>query len=450
MNASNAVQADQTGQLKELLALHEVALASMSHGLCMVDAEQRVVLYNKRFLEMYNLSPEVARVGMPMADLIAHSAAQGNFPASQLELVKRRRADMMARGLPFRLLRQMSRGRTFAMDYRPIAGGGWVTLVEDITERQRKDYAMRVQFERFDQAVNHMSHGLCAVDAEHRIVLFNPRFLEMFGLAEDVVRVGISMRDIIEHAAQRGYFPRATGEQVWQRRLDAMKPGKPYQQALNLRSGRNYVLHYHPMSDGGWVTLCEDVTERSRMERELRLQYERFDYAVNHMSHGLAMFGPDERLIVCNAQYLKMYGLDPAIAKPGISARDLLSLWVGALDEPNVTAEEIIREAQARVRRRQALNHAAAPQGRPRDRAPRRGRRQTADGSRLTRTSQIGSATSRRCASRTSCSMRRWRTWRTACACSTRTGVSSCATGAIWKCTVSHRKRPSPARRCWK
>ena len=57
---------------------------------------------------------------------------------------------MMARGLPFRLLRQMSRGRTFAMDYRPIAGGDWVTLVEDITERQRN--AMRIQFERFDQA----------------------------------------------------------------------------------------------------------------------------------------------------------------------------------------------------------------------------------------------------------------------------------------------------------
>ena len=47
---------------------------------------------------------------------------------------------MMARGQPFRLLRQMSRGRTFAMDYRPLAGGGWVTLVEDVTERQRKEY----------------------------------------------------------------------------------------------------------------------------------------------------------------------------------------------------------------------------------------------------------------------------------------------------------------------
>src|ERR1051325_9478520 len=349
MSASTAVQADPPDQLKQLLALHEAALSSMSHGLSMVDAEQRLVLYNKRFLEIFDLAPEVARIGMPMADLIAHSAARGNFPAAQIELVKRRRADMMARGLPFRLIRQMSRGRTFAMDYRPMAGGGWVTLVEDITERQRKDYAMRVQFERFEQAMNQMSHALCAVDAEHRVVLFNPRFLEMFGLAEDVVRIGVSMRDIIEHSAQRGYYPRATAEQVWQRRLELMKPGKPFQTALNLRNGRNYILHYHPMSDGGWVTLCEDVTERTRMERELHLQYERFDQAVNHMTHGLCMFGPDERLIVYTARYIEMYGLDPVTIRPGITHREVLEHWVAGGHDPGLPIDEFIARRRTTV-----------------------------------------------------------------------------------------------------
>jgi diguanylate cyclase (GGDEF)-like protein/PAS domain S-box-containing protein len=340
MKASKAVQADaEADQLKQLLALHEAALASMSHGLCMVDAEQRLVLFNKRFIDMYDLAPETLGPGMPIADVMAHSAARGNFPLEQLEEIKRRRAAMMARGEPFRLIRQMSRGRTFAMDYRPLPGGGWVTLVEDVTERQREQYDMRVQFERFDQAVNHMSHGLCAVDADHRIVLFNRRFMDMYGLSEDVIHVGASMRDVIEHAAQRGYFRHATAEKVWAKREERMRAGKPFQTPLNLQNGRNFILHYHPMSDGGWVTLCEDVTERYRMERELHLQYERFDQAINHMSHGLTMFGPDERLIVCNAQYVEMYGLDSAIAKPGISSRDLLALWVDSLDEPGMTAD---------------------------------------------------------------------------------------------------------------
>jgi len=343
MSASKAVQASsaETEELKALLALHEAALATMSHGLCMVDAEQRLVLFNRRYLDMFDLRSDVARPGLPVAELIAHSAARGNFPVEQLEDIKRRRLELMARGEPFRLMRQMSRGRTFAMDYRPLPGGGWVMLVEDVTERQRQQYELRVKFERFDQAVTQMSHGLCAVDADHRIVLFNARFVEMYGLSEDVIRVGVSMRDVIEHAAQRGFFPRAPAEKVWQRRLESMKPGKPFRQVLNLANGRNFVLHYHPMADGGWVTLCEDVTERHRMERELHQQYERFDQAVNHMSHGLTMFGPDEGLIVCNAQYIRMYGLDPAVAKPGISSRDLLALWVESLDEPGVTVDAI-------------------------------------------------------------------------------------------------------------
>src|SRR5947209_11436016 len=336
MNASKAVQADraEAGQLKELLALHEAALANMSHGLCMVDAGQRLALVNQRFIDLFEVPADKLYTGMPMRELIALSSASGNFPAAQVEEVARRRLDLMARGKPFRLLRQMSRGRTFALDYRPLANGGWVTLVDDVTERQRKEYDLRVEFERFDQAITQMSHGPCAVDADHRIVLYNARFLEMYGLTEDLVHVGVSMRDVIEHAARNGFFARAPAEIVWQRRLEKMRPGKPFQQDLNLQNGRNYILHYHPMADGGWVTLCEDVTERHRMERELRLQNERFDQAINNMSHGLSMFGPDERLIVCNGQYLKMYGLDPDAATPGTSLPDLLPTSVDSLDEP--------------------------------------------------------------------------------------------------------------------
>ena len=91
------------------------------------------------------------------------------------------------------------------------------------------------------------------------------------------------MRDVVDTVAARGYFPKATPERVWQRRLEKMAPRKPFQQYQNLRSGNEYILHYHPIDDGGWVTLCEDVTERHRMERELRQQFERFDQAISHM-----------------------------------------------------------------------------------------------------------------------------------------------------------------------
>jgi len=343
-----AAVCDDADRLKGQLALHEMALDSMAHGLCMLDATLRVALFNRRFIELYQFSPEVLRVGATLRRLVEHGAECGHYPATKIAEVYRRLMEQIARGAPFELRRQLSNGRTFVLRYRPAAEGGWVILLEDVTERQRKEYDLRVQFERFDQAVNHMSHGLCVVDADHRIALFNQKFLDMYELSPDFLKVGVWMRDVIAYGATHGFFD-ADPEQVWQRRLDRMAARKPFQQRQQLKNGRSYVLHYHPMAEGGWVTLCEDVTERKRMEETLRLQFERFDQALSHMSHGLCMFGPDERLIVCNTRYLDIYGLDPAVIKPGVTHRELLAHWTANGNEPGMSAQAFCEKRKAAV-----------------------------------------------------------------------------------------------------
>ncbi len=52
----------------------------------------------------------------------------------------------------------------------------------------------------------------------------------MFGVSNDVIRVGVSMRDVIDIVAARGYFPDATPERIWQRRLEKIAAGEPFQQ----------------------------------------------------------------------------------------------------------------------------------------------------------------------------------------------------------------------------
>src|SRR5215510_8704085 len=103
----------EVGELKALLALHEAAIECMAHGLCMVDASQRLTLYNRRFVEIFNLVPAAVRVGMPILEVMRHSAMRGNFPLAQLDEVMRRRAELMARGEPFRHERRMQSGRVF-------------------------------------------------------------------------------------------------------------------------------------------------------------------------------------------------------------------------------------------------------------------------------------------------------------------------------------------------
>ena len=329
----------ETTRPTQSLALQAAVLENLSHGVCVFDAEQRIALFNTRYIEMYDLDPAEVWIGRPLLELLRHSAIRGNLPVTQVEEYYAKRLDTMRRGEPFRVLRQRPNGRTLSLSFRPLEGGHWMVAVEDVTARQHQEYELRARFERYDQAINHMSHGLCVTDADSRIVMFNQLFLDMYDVSPEVAKVGAHMRDVIAHVAARGFFPQATAQRVWERRLEKMAPRKPFQQYQRLHGNKEFILHYHPMDDGGWVTLCEDMTERFRMERELRVQYERFDQALSHMSHGLCMFGPDERLIVCNARYLDLYGLDPAVVKPGVTHRELLAHWIASGNEPGVSAD---------------------------------------------------------------------------------------------------------------
>lgn len=46
--------------------------------------------------------------------------------------------------------------------------------------------------------------------------------------------------------------------------------------------------------------------------------------AFNNMTQGLCMWDEQTRLLVCNDRYIAMYGMSPAVVKPGIAIRDVL------------------------------------------------------------------------------------------------------------------------------
>ena len=63
---------------------------------------------------------------------------------------------------------------------------------------QMQEVELRTRNERFDAALNNMSHGLCMVDANERIIVFNARFAQLFCL-DSTVRPGTTLRGLVAH-----------------------------------------------------------------------------------------------------------------------------------------------------------------------------------------------------------------------------------------------------------
>src|SRR5437588_11753565 len=109
----------------------------MTQGLCMFDGNARLVICNERYLEMYGLTSEHAYPGCHLRDLLEYRKATGTFFQDIDEYVaaaKRR----VVEGKIFNNVVEV-KGRSISVGNRPIAGGGWVSTHEDITEQRQAD-----------------------------------------------------------------------------------------------------------------------------------------------------------------------------------------------------------------------------------------------------------------------------------------------------------------------
>jgi methyl-accepting chemotaxis protein len=108
----------------------------MSQGLCMFDAAARIVVCNRQYLRMYNLSPDVVKPGCTLRKLIEHRKATGLLTLDP-EKYCQEIIDSIAAGKTSKWLIEASDGRKVHAINEPMPGGGWVSTHEDVTEQSQ-------------------------------------------------------------------------------------------------------------------------------------------------------------------------------------------------------------------------------------------------------------------------------------------------------------------------
>ena len=161
---SEAEIAKQAGRL-------QTALSNMAQGLCLFDDQQRIVVANQRYAEMYGLPLESVRPGTTLREILQARVARGVY--SEVEGQKFVEQGLAGFRREVSEILALSDGRFIAVMRRPLANGGLVSTHEDITERQRlhaqvekqnrllteHEQLLQLQNLRFDAALNNMSPG---------------------------------------------------------------------------------------------------------------------------------------------------------------------------------------------------------------------------------------------------------------------------------------------------
>jgi diguanylate cyclase (GGDEF)-like protein/PAS domain S-box-containing protein len=124
--------------------------------------------------------------------------------------------------------------------------------------------------QRFDAALTNMSQGLCMFGADEKLVMFNSRFAEIFGVRAEKIALGMTTREFLTLMSSSGNSADLDPEGTLAAQHNFIREGKVGSAIVHLTDGRSISVSHRPMPGGGFVATFDDITERLHAEDTIK------------------------------------------------------------------------------------------------------------------------------------------------------------------------------------
>jgi diguanylate cyclase (GGDEF)-like protein/PAS domain S-box-containing protein len=169
------------GELHQQKIVLDTALENMSQGLCMFDAEGRIVLFNERYSELMGRTG-LNLQGRTLLDVLRHQKSIGEWDGDPDEFFARLVAETKAGNAVTKTVVQ--KGRSIRVVDQPMKGGGWVATFEDVTE-----------WEQAQEQISHMARHDALTNLPNR-TLFREQLEQALRLAKRSDQLAVLCLDL--------------------------------------------------------------------------------------------------------------------------------------------------------------------------------------------------------------------------------------------------------------
>jgi diguanylate cyclase (GGDEF)-like protein len=139
-------------------------------------------------------------------------------------------------------------------------------VTERTADLQAREQQLLNQNLLFNAALTNMSQGLVMFDAEGRVIIYNQRYLDMYGHTS--VQPGCTLAELLRQRVETGSFagdPVAYAQAI----ITRAAAEKTETRIIEISDGRTIAISNQPMPAGGWVATHEDITARRQAEKQI-------------------------------------------------------------------------------------------------------------------------------------------------------------------------------------
>ncbi|HEX6957542.1 MAG TPA: PAS-domain containing protein [Ferrovibrio sp.] len=258
---------DDISDLKRAEQLLRDAISAINEGFVLYDIDDRVVLFNQRFVDYFWGLADVIRAGVSFEELmrtgVERKLFQINAPDPEAWIAARLESHRNSTGP---IERRLNDGRWLLLREERTVDGGVVSIATDITAIKRAEQQLR-------DGIDAITEAFILYDKNDRVVLFNQRVLDYYPQMAGFLKPGMSFEEALRLGVAAGQFV-VTGdleEWVAQRMAAHRHPG-PIIERQTIE-GRWLLVQEQRTAEGGIVSIGRDITalkdQQAALERHV-------------------------------------------------------------------------------------------------------------------------------------------------------------------------------------
>jgi PAS domain S-box-containing protein len=341
------IQAEQATQvantlLQERTEALQIMLDSDGKGIVRIDAQDRIVLYNQRFLELLDLPQALLDADSSVKAIIAFQKDRGDFEGVDMALddpmTLRQQIYQVQQGVynPGTYSRRNRKGLMLEISTKILPDATVVRTYSDVTAYFNAQQELAAKTRTLKLTMDHMSQGMATIDASGRVTHSNQRYRELLGFSEELMATQPMMEELAKLQIARGDFTadaklvtedahrRLTqgeklpdnGLDIW---LNAARNAKGSIQAaasssgpvtyLRKALGRTLEVMTQPLAEGGAVRTFTDVTGYVDTQEELQQKQAQLSALINNLPDWIWLKDANGLYLLCNPAYCAHHGM---------------------------------------------------------------------------------------------------------------------------------------------
>ncbi|AXV16911.1 alkaline phosphatase [Neorhizobium sp. SOG26] len=217
-----------------------------------------------------------------------------------------------------------------------VVPGGSAGMATDVSEAEAVREELKRTLKSHAETLDHLGTPVAIFDGERRLQFYNQAFVQLWGLTLPFLDSRPDNGELLDKLRSDGKLPEQLNWRSWKdSALSVYRSTETQTDLWHLPNGQTLrvIATAHPQGGATWV--FENLTEQVDLETRYNTLVQVQGETIDHLSEGVAVFGPDGRIRLSNPAFRALWGITAEQAKPGTHIKAIEAACAPSYDQPD-------------------------------------------------------------------------------------------------------------------